>query len=70
MDIRELKSRFNQSRDYQADSVNELMDFAKKAYIQNEIDIKEYSLLVRDLEAQGAVSPNNEDIPLTTETSY
>jgi hypothetical protein len=34
------------------------MDFAKKAYIHNEINLKEYQLLVRDLEAQGAVAPD------------
>lgn len=59
MDIRELKSRFIQSRDYNTDDVNELMDFAKKAYIHNEIDIKEYRLLVRELENLGAVIPDN-----------
>ncbi|MFZ7943075.1 MULTISPECIES: YppF family protein [Bacillaceae] len=61
MDIRELKSKFNQSRDYSTDDVNELMDFAKKAYIHNEISIKEYRLLVRELENQGAVIPNTEN---------
>ncbi|MCM2531858.1 YppF family protein [Neobacillus pocheonensis] len=59
MDIRELKSKFIQSRDYITDDVNALMDFAKKAYIHNEIDIKEYRLLVRELENQGAVIPDN-----------
>lgn len=59
MDIRELKSRFSQSRDYNTDDVNALMDFAKKAYIHNEITIKEYRLLVRELESLGAVIPNN-----------
>lgn len=59
MDIRSLKSKFNQSRDYNTDDVNALMDFAKKAYIHNEINIKEYRLLVRDLEAQGAVIPDD-----------
>ncbi|WHY84409.1 YppF family protein [Neobacillus novalis] len=57
MDIRELKSKFIQSRDYNTDDVNALMDFAKKAYIQNEISIKEYRQLVRELENQGAVIP-------------
>jgi hypothetical protein len=59
MDIRELKSKFIQSREYNTDDVNALMDFAKKAYIHNEIDIKEYRLLVRELEIQGAVIPDN-----------
>ncbi|MGX6442530.1 YppF family protein [Neobacillus sp. K501] len=59
MDIRALQSKFIQSRDYHTDDVNELMDFAKKAYIQNEIDIREYRLLVRELEAEGAVIPDD-----------
>jgi hypothetical protein len=61
MDIRELKSRFIQSRDYNTDDVNALMDFAKKAYIHNEMSIKEYRLLVRELENQGAVLPDTEN---------
>jgi hydroxymethylpyrimidine/phosphomethylpyrimidine kinase len=59
MDIRDLKSRFIKSRDYSTDNVNELLDFAKKAYIQNEIDIKEYRLLIHELENMGAVIPAN-----------
>ena len=59
MDIRELKSKFIQSRTYSTEDVNELMDFAKKAYIHNEINIKEYRLLVRELETQGAVIPDH-----------
>ncbi|EKN69564.1 hypothetical protein BABA_09066 [Neobacillus bataviensis LMG 21833] len=57
MNIRELKGKFIQSRDYNTDDVNTLMDFAKKAYIHNEISIKEYRLLVRELESQGAGLP-------------
>lgn len=59
MVIRSLKSKFNQSREYNTDDVNTLLDFAKKAYIHNEIDIKEYRLLVRELEAQGAMIPDD-----------
>jgi hypothetical protein len=61
MDIRELKSKFIQSRDYTTDDVNALMDFAKKAYIHNDINIKEYRHLVRELEKQGAVIPDMEN---------
>lgn len=61
MDIRELKSKFIQSRAYPTDDVNALMDFAKKAYIQNDINIKEYRLLVRELEKQGAVIPETDN---------
>jgi hypothetical protein len=59
MDIRELKSKFIQSQDYTTDDVNALMVFAKKAYIHNEINIKEYRILVRELENQGAVIPDH-----------
>jgi hypothetical protein len=59
MNILELKSRFILSRDYTTDDANSLLDFAKKAYIHNEIDIKEYRLLVRELENLGAVIPDD-----------
>jgi hypothetical protein len=62
MDIRELKGKFIQSREYTTDDVNALMDFAKKAYIHNDITIKEYRLLVRELEKQGAVIPDMENV--------
>lgn len=60
MNINELKSKFLQSRAYNTDDVNALMDFAKKAYIHNEITIKDYRLLVRELETMGAVIPDHE----------
>jgi hypothetical protein len=61
LNICELKNRFIQSKDYSTDNVNQLLDFAKKAYIHNEINIKEYSLLIRDLEAKGAMVPDSEN---------
>lgn len=60
MKISELKDRYFQCRNYSTDNVNELLDFAKKAYIHNEINIKEYSFLVRDLEAKGAITPDSD----------
>lgn len=61
MDIRDLQSRFNQSREYTTDDVNALMDFAKKAYIHNEISITDYRRLVLELEKKGAVLPAYEN---------
>lgn len=61
MNISELKNRFIKSKDYSTDNVNQLLDFAKKAYIHNEINIKEYSLLIRDLEAKGAMVPDSDN---------
>ncbi|MDP4083840.1 MAG: YppF family protein [Bacillota bacterium] len=68
MNIDELKERFIQNKEYTPENINELMDFAKKAYIHNEINIKEYSLLVRELEAQGAVVPESFKDSLTQNT--
>ncbi|PLR80447.1 hypothetical protein CVD25_01615 [Bacillus canaveralius] len=55
MNIQELKTKFSSIRDYRTEDVNELLDFAKKAYIHNEISINDYRNLVRELEASGAV---------------
>ncbi|MEH7117137.1 YppF family protein [Neobacillus vireti] len=60
MDIHALKSKFIQSRDYNTDDVNALLDFARKTYIHNEITINEYRFLIRELENQGAVIPEAE----------
>lgn len=68
MNISELKQKFIQYKEYSPDNINELMDFAKKAYIHNEINIKEYRFLVRELEAQGAVVPDIYKESLTRNT--
>lgn len=60
MNISELKNKFVKTKDYSADNVNQLLDFAKRSYIHNEINIREYSLLIRDLEANGAMIPDND----------
>jgi hypothetical protein len=61
LNISELKNRFIKSKEYSTDNVNQLLDFAKRAYIHNEINIKEYSLLIRDLEAKGAMIPDSDN---------
>jgi hypothetical protein len=60
MDVHELKHKFFQRREYETDNVNDLLDFAKNAYISNEISISEYRNLVRELEAQGAEIPTDD----------
>ena len=62
MNVNELKSMFTQVRDYTPEHVNELLDFARKSYVFNEISFNVYRNLVRELELQGAVTP--EDIKL------
>ena len=59
MNIHELKMKFSQIRDYATEDANELLDFAKKAYIYNEISIIAYRSLVRELEALGATIPDS-----------
>ncbi len=57
MTISELQLKFLYYRDYLTDDVNELLDFAKKAYIDNEISILEYRSYIQELEKRGATSP-------------
>lgn len=59
MNVHELKNLFAQTKEYTPEHVNELLDFTKKSYIQNEITINEYRNLVRELELQGAFIPED-----------
>ncbi|MBG9546550.1 YppF family protein [Cytobacillus firmus] len=59
MNVHELQMKFHQLREYTPENVNELLDFAKKAYIHNEISSTDYRILVRELEAQGAAVPES-----------
>mgnify|MGYP001413602070 CR=1 FL=1 len=59
MYIHELKEKFSLHKNYQTDDVNELLDFAKKSYIHNEISSSEYKKIVRELESQGAKMPGD-----------
>lgn len=58
MNVHELNQKFIKLKNYSPESVNELLDFAKKAYIYNEISTSDYRKLVRDLESQGATIPD------------
>jgi hypothetical protein len=60
MNIHELKSKFMEKRNFSTENVVELMNFAKTKYIQNEISIKEYRHLVRELEALGSDNPDEQ----------
>lgn len=57
MTVHELKLKFLHIRNYLTEDVNELLDFTKNAYIHNEISIREYRNLVRELENLGANIP-------------
>jgi accessory gene regulator protein AgrB len=62
MNIQDLNEKFLHAKNSQESDVNALLDFAKKAYIQNEISANSYRQLVRDLEALGAESPHEKEL--------
>jgi hypothetical protein len=59
MTVQELICMFTQVRKHTPEHVNELLDFAKRAYVQNEISFNDYRILMRELELQGAVIPED-----------
>ncbi|CAM3888809.1 YppF family protein [Mesobacillus zeae] len=59
MNIHELTLKFAETRDYSPGNMNELLDFAKMAYVHNEINILDYRNLVRELEIKGASTPDD-----------
>lgn len=59
MNVQKLKGMFTQVKQYAPENANELLDFAKRTYVQNEISLQEYRVLVRELELQGAVTPED-----------
>lgn len=54
MTIHELKEKFFQKRSYPIEDTCQLLDFAKQTYINNEISLKEFRSIIRELEALGA----------------
>lgn len=59
MTVHDLREKFLKFREYESDDLNELLDFAKRTYILNEITICDYRNLVRELEVLGAVLPEH-----------
>jgi hypothetical protein len=56
MNVHELTLKFIQVRNHTPEHANELLDFAKKAYVHNEISFSDYRILVRELELKGATN--------------
>lgn len=57
MKVQDLKWMFTKIKNSSPEHVNQLLDFAKRAYVHNEISFYDYRQLVRELELQGAVTP-------------
>ncbi|WP_433742785.1 YppF family protein [Falsibacillus pallidus] len=51
MNVQELKQRFEQKRAFATEDLNELLVFAKKAYLYNELSAYEYKKIVEELES-------------------
>ncbi|MFD1707166.1 YppF family protein [Siminovitchia sediminis] len=54
MTIHELKEKFVEKRSYAIEDACQLLDFAKQTYINNEISLKEFRNVIRELEEIGA----------------
>ena len=57
MDMNTLKELFFQNRRQRPECANELRDYARNLYIQNDITAAEFRSLIRELEAEGATVP-------------
>jgi hypothetical protein len=57
MTIHELKEKFLEKKSYPPCDFNQLLDFARNLYLLNELPLRDYRDIVRDLEAAGAISP-------------
>lgn len=57
--VHELMEKFSLQKNYSTENVNALLDFAKKAYIFDEITTRQYKNLVRELESRGATIPDD-----------
>ncbi|WP_243290019.1 YppF family protein [Bacillus sp. FJAT-47783] len=57
MNYSTLKEKFKLEKQYDAYSMNELLDYLKKLYIREEITILEYRQIIEILEKEGAKNP-------------
>jgi hypothetical protein len=61
--LEELRHKFVTCKSYEPVEQNELMDFARQLYLREELSIRQFRNLIRDLEQKGAVPPKTiEDI--------
>ncbi|MBA2870222.1 cell division septum initiation protein DivIVA [Anoxybacillus calidus] len=58
MNVLELKMNFISVRNYEPADVNELLDFARQAYLRGQMTIAQYRDIIRELEAAGACTPH------------
>ncbi|ASS91697.1 MAG: hypothetical protein C6W58_03075 [Bacillaceae bacterium] len=57
MTVQTLRERFKMEKQYEAECANELLDFARRLYLYENISIKDFRNIVKTLEQQGAVTP-------------
>lgn len=59
MNIQTLQEKFFHAKQYRPSDVNELLDFSKSLYLNGTLSITDYRTAVKDLESQGASTPEN-----------
>lgn len=59
MNFSTLKEKYKADKKDEPKTINELLDYAKKLYIANELSIREYRQLVKVLEQEGACNPEH-----------
>lgn len=59
MKLQDLQIKFLNARKFEPSNSNELLDFAKHCYLCNQLSIKEYRDLVKQLEEAGASTPED-----------
>lgn len=57
MNYSTLRKKFKSEKQYDAHSMNELLDYVKKLYVREEVNILEYRQIIKILEKEGAKSP-------------
>ncbi|MBE3569692.1 MAG: hypothetical protein IMW92_06105 [Bacillales bacterium] len=69
MTIHELKEKFLKKKSYPPHDFNQLLDFARNLYLLNELPLRDYRDVVRDLETAGAISPTSLEKTLLENTT-
>ncbi|HZG70611.1 MAG TPA: YppF family protein [Chondromyces sp.] len=57
MTLKDLMFLFMQSKSQKPEHVNDLLDFLQQIYLNGSLSIKEYKVLFKELNAQGAQKP-------------
>ncbi|ALC81380.1 MULTISPECIES: YppF family protein [Bacillus] len=57
MNLAELRHSFAETKKYETDNLNKLMDFSRHLYLQGHLTLHEFRVYLKNLESEGAESP-------------